>query len=955
MDTYEFLSHILPDSGVYVLAQRFPSGAIKQRFFTDLHEMANIVKRLDGAGSDIYHACAAFKEAGNRTQANVDKLKSFYLDIDIGEGKDYKTQKEAVLELQRVCEELGWAIPTIVSSGRGLHCYWTFSSAVMGDVWKAAAGNLRQALDHLNFKHDPSRTTDQASILRPVGSTWRKDGERPVKAIKVTPPVEFVSLMKPLLTFLVKNGIKPETARRKVHNPVFDMFKGDEALVAKKEFPPSSAHEIVKHCAHVAQMSTLKGAIAEPEWHINIGLLKHTSEGEAICHEWSKGDSRYSHKATQAKIDNWVGGPPKCETFELQNKALCEGCKFKGKVSSPIQLGYHAEEEKDPPKQKLAGGADPRAFKPRGFSWNDKRKEMSILKKNDDGINEWVPFCDTEFYPTTRVQLPDGTWGQRMEMVLANGKIRVFDVPTKLIAKPDLLSQLLASYEIIVNLGKEFYVVVYITEYLKNFKKNGVEMQLFDRFGWHGDGFLVNNTMISNGSVKEVTLSEGLTKNDSFQIKHTANPKADIKEWARIFNLIYNRPKAEPYQFAALAMLCSPLIGLINDGMWHGIPIAFTGEGSQGKTSLGKVTVSAFTDPETFTWNAGAASDRAIDAIVGKFHNLPVVLDELTGRSPASLSEKLMALSSGQSRVIATQKGDLSDVAWKWDTCAYITGNTNLTQALSSLEPARAEASMARVFEVTFQRGEMEQIFTGIDFQALEAELFNNHCGAVAPAYISAIIANKDTIIQKFRELRSSIKGPKGLPFLSKERFFKDLIITSLIAGRILKGLGVVQFDVDKTIEWAKDHVAQMRETSSDNLLTIGDQLAKFLGSLAGGIVVTKTFNRATSERPMTDVYPIRSGIKARMAITDRKLYVSVAAYNEWCRENNINGTALRKELLREKYLLSNTAKAMKLTMGCNIPSSRQRVLEFSYDETVGKPSTGSSSVTKLNPPQKEA
>ena len=69
-----------------------------------------------------------------------------------------------------------------------------------------------------------------------------------------------------------------------------------------------------------------------------LGLVKHTTEGEALAHDWSKGDPRYTYAETQTKLDHWRAGPPRCETFRKYAGNQCAGCALTCK--SPIQLGH---------------------------------------------------------------------------------------------------------------------------------------------------------------------------------------------------------------------------------------------------------------------------------------------------------------------------------------------------------------------------------------------------------------------------------------------------------------------------------------------------------------------------------------------------------------------------------------------------------------------------------------
>ncbi len=104
------------------------------------------------------------------------------------------------------------------------------------------------------------------------------------------------------------------------------------------DFLPSSALKIVKNCPTLAHVESVRGAVSERLWRSTLGVVKYTTEGAALCHEWSKGDPRYDQHETQKKIDLWTKAPTLCSTFRKIDDAKCQGCVQRCK--SPIQLGH---------------------------------------------------------------------------------------------------------------------------------------------------------------------------------------------------------------------------------------------------------------------------------------------------------------------------------------------------------------------------------------------------------------------------------------------------------------------------------------------------------------------------------------------------------------------------------------------------------------------------------------
>ena len=107
-----------------------------------------------------------------------------------------------------------------------------------------------------------------------------------------------------------------------------------------------SAAEIVRHCAVVRDFVDERGCISEPQWHDTLGVYAFCDDGDALAHEISKGDERYTFEETQGKLDRWRAlGPTTCKRLQGHNPALCEACKHRGHITSPIQLGHVPEQE----------------------------------------------------------------------------------------------------------------------------------------------------------------------------------------------------------------------------------------------------------------------------------------------------------------------------------------------------------------------------------------------------------------------------------------------------------------------------------------------------------------------------------------------------------------------------------------------------------------------------------
>ena len=212
MDTLEFLKAILPEHGIHYLAlfkegYKFPA----HKVYTDLETMADAIEGMAGSKQlSVYHACASYQKAvieldeldknGNnkrkyRVPENWDKAKSFWVDVDCGQekfdkGQGYLTKKDAVVAMAKFAKEVGVPRPLMVDSGNGIHAYWPLTKDTGPELWRKVAVVLKSTLAHCKVIADPTRTADFSSILRPAGSTNRKNGD--AKIVKVLATCEAI-------------------------------------------------------------------------------------------------------------------------------------------------------------------------------------------------------------------------------------------------------------------------------------------------------------------------------------------------------------------------------------------------------------------------------------------------------------------------------------------------------------------------------------------------------------------------------------------------------------------------------------------------------------------------------------------------------------------------------------------------------------------------------------------
>ena len=186
------LQKILPDKGHYCTVGLKEDTPPQQSFHSTWEDVENDVAELLERGFNVYFACASFQESEKRTQDNAEYMKSFWLDLDCGEGKPYPSQTDALEALLSFCKTVKLPAPTIVNSGNGIHVYWILKNAIHKDEWNPIAKNLKNLCKEKGLEADPAVTADSARILRvPDTLNYKTDPPAEVSILHESSEVDF--------------------------------------------------------------------------------------------------------------------------------------------------------------------------------------------------------------------------------------------------------------------------------------------------------------------------------------------------------------------------------------------------------------------------------------------------------------------------------------------------------------------------------------------------------------------------------------------------------------------------------------------------------------------------------------------------------------------------------------------------------------------------------------------
>ncbi len=119
------------------------------------------------------------------------------LDVEPGNPKKFESQEAALDGLVDFCRTTSLPMPMVVSSGGGIHVYWTLDHEILPETWRQTAEGLKALCVHHKFKADGACTSDPARVLRPVGTANRKNVNAPrwVELIADAPAVSALRIV----------------------------------------------------------------------------------------------------------------------------------------------------------------------------------------------------------------------------------------------------------------------------------------------------------------------------------------------------------------------------------------------------------------------------------------------------------------------------------------------------------------------------------------------------------------------------------------------------------------------------------------------------------------------------------------------------------------------------------------------------------------------------------------
>lgn len=314
-----------------------------------------------GQKFNVYFGIALRKEPLGEYQRGSNKdifsLPCVWLEIDIQGGvhaaKNLPTKEQAEMLLNTFPLE-----PSIVNhSGGGLHCYWLFEQPVRiySEKDRQGAERMLKRFQTIFIRLAYSQgfvidnTSDLARVLRVPGTFNRKEEPKPVRTLKLDADQRYslLELLEAIQEVEAKlpQELKSERQLKREH--------------IETDIPDANASKIVSDCLFIQNYLEHKETASYPEWLAALTIGAYCENGEQLVHEWSRGHPSYSEREVDRKYEEIRSHmkPRTCAAIH-EEFGTCAGCKYFGKINSPIALGLKGKINRETRERKVFKNTD---------------------------------------------------------------------------------------------------------------------------------------------------------------------------------------------------------------------------------------------------------------------------------------------------------------------------------------------------------------------------------------------------------------------------------------------------------------------------------------------------------------------------------------------------------------------------------------------------------------------
>lgn len=911
----QFYEKALPSQGVYCICGIDPAtNRVTTRFAETLDDVFKNIEEIKTKKLNVYVTPASY-DGWSRRADNCIFVKTFFLDIDTHGKNSYGTKEEVIQALDHLVEVTGLPNPVRIDSGGGIHAYWIMDKDIPNDEWKPLAEKFK-ALCSSHIKIDQSVTADAARLMR-CPDTLNYRYEPPHMASVLSSDIYVYSLddFKNLLDkqnisgpgdvlSSIKKGLDEDTLAMKKLDNVEWSFK----QIAIRSLEGDGCNQIK------SLLEDQQGA-ARDQWAGGLTIAVHCVDGDTAIHKMSSEYDKYDRNETE-KTARSFGGPRTCEWFTENFPEQCEGCKYKGKINTPLVLGKTIKEATEETPIPIEANQEesvretqstktipvfPEYLKPffRGKHGGIYyQPPPDVDKKGNLKHKDPVEIIAHVLYPTRRLYSKLDGECMTMNLILPNDGLKEFLLPMKSVYVDMELKKLLAFHQVIYTAKYINEIRDYLVKWSQYMINVGKAQEMRMQLGWteertsdkwNSRGFVVGET--------EITLKEGTVEAPiSPYIRGIAkyfNKVGTFERWQQSANQL-NRVGFELHAMTCLAGFGTTLMSYTST---PGIVISLLGRSGSAKTGAMNAGISTFGDPKSLS--VFESTDNGLTGRMLALKNLMFGVDEVGNKDPKPLSQLVHNVSNGKAKIRMQASVNAERVTEMMASLiAVLTTNESVYNKFEILKGS-PDGESARLIEFLIDQPEDLKGPEGAKLGVEIFDAFNYNYGHAGPMFIEKVYAIGDAHIQMrighwINRYLTDTGGD------SAYRFHQNFVAAVFTAGELAIEAGIVNYDLERIYKKVikeliniKLNVAKLNSTDYSAVLN------DFMNENMGNILRIRE-DKVTDEP--------RGKLVARVA-TDEPTRVSKEALKEYLLKKKISPREFEKAMTESGDMIDKSAK----------------------------------------------
>ncbi len=931
MDTAAFLARVIPPGNYFAICWNPEPAApdakrrgFPTRFFREgeTAQAAGLIKWADNKGFDVYHACASFLAAepdgedargvvkfkGRRTQENAQRLRTFWIDLDVkrdgdkkAAGSCYPSAAAALAWLNGFRRAINLPRPNLaVQSGYGLHVYWVLEDALGAGAWAVQAGALKAAMLAHGFVGDSGITTDAARLLRPVGTRNHKAlPAMPVEVIAQlsggdVPNDTMLAALAPFVgqaparphvgagagaastgsNVVALSGGRASTALATVTAPNMALA----AQAGAQQRHPWSFARIAQMCQQTGRSLASHGAgDSYPLWYLGHLTLAHFCEdGAQFVHEIGRDDPRYTVAGTDAAVAQVSrevaakgSGPAPCSHYDRANPGGCQGCPHQGRIRGPYELGNR---DNDLPAgyRRHGGGLQFERYDPLAKSYH------------------WSTFVVGDVADALVDEIPAGGRGLTFTYTREGRSYSVYSEVKKVLSDSGVLLRTFEGqgvhlqHQNLLTFGK--FIMAWVDQLIST---QGARAARVLPFGWAlGAGGVTHGFSVAGQLYKADGSVEAAPGGDP-QILSAYAAAGAPEPWRQAFDMVTkDRPDLAAIVAASFA---APLMRFTGQ---PGVTVsAWSRQSGVGKSAAMTVGQGV--------WSAQKQKCALLDtelSVIGKLsetRNMVCNWDEIRlgsaeGDRAKRFVDFLFMLTLGKEKG-RLQQDTASREIREWQTLMVVAANRPLMDYVTS-ETEGTDAGALRVFEYAITVPQLKASATAAN---VIEQVRHNH-GHAGVAYARWLAGNADRAKAVIEAIGTDLNA--RLDAEQSERFYLAAMSTMLAGARIATRLGIAAFDVPALEAFLIGVFRELREARVRNSLVtqqgydLEQLLSQFVSDNLGRRLITDRFGAQGSPKVVVKWAPTDTKCVLQIGLDDGLMRVSRSSFLEWCRRRNLSG-----------------------------------------------------------------